>query len=127
MSVGAAFLQYVLEQLERTGRITSRRMFGAIGLYCDGVFFGLIDDDTLFFKVGDETRTEYESRGMKPLRPYRDKPEVSMSYFTVPVDVLDDAEELVSWARRAVKIAATAPKKPRRKTPQKTAAKRRKP
>jgi len=126
MPVGAAFHQYVLEQLERTGRITSRRMFGAVGLYCDGVFFGLIDDDTLFFKVGDETRTEYESRGMKPFRPYADKPEVSMSYFTVPVDVLDDAEELVSWARRAVKVAAAAPKNPRRKTPKKTTARRRK-
>jgi DNA transformation protein len=103
-------------------------MFGAVGLYCEGVFFGLIDDDTLFFKVGDETRTEYESRGMKPFRPYADRPEVSMTYFTVPVDVLDDAEELVSWARRAVKIAASvAKKKPARKTPQKTPGKRRRP
>ena len=44
MTVGAAFLQYVLEQLARTGRVTSRRMFGGVGLYCDTVFFGLIDD-----------------------------------------------------------------------------------
>ena len=111
MAVGSVYLQYVLEQLERAGRITSRRMFGAVGLYCDTVFFGVIADDTLFFKVGDETRPEYEARGMQPFRPYADRPEVSMSYFTVPADVLDDAEELVAWARRAVKIAATQPKK----------------
>ncbi|MEJ1962355.1 MAG: TfoX/Sxy family protein [Gammaproteobacteria bacterium] len=116
MSVGAAFLQYVLEQLGRAGRVTSRRMFGAVGLYCDGVFFAVIDDDTLFFKTGDDTRANYESRGMKPFRPYADKPEVSMSYYTVPADVLDDQEELVAWARQAVKIAAAAPKKTRRKT-----------
>lgn len=116
MSVGAAFLQYVLEQLDRAGRVTSRRMFGGVGLYCDSVFFGLIDDDTLFFKVSDDTRNEYESRGMKPFRPYADKPEVSMSYYTVPADVLDDQEELVAWARQAVKIAASVPKKARSKT-----------
>jgi TfoX/Sxy family transcriptional regulator of competence genes len=28
-----------------------------------------------------------------------------MSYFTVPVDVIEDAEELVNWARRSVQIA----------------------
>jgi DNA transformation protein len=117
MAVGAGYLQYVLEQLERAGPITSRRMFGAVGLYCDSVFFGLVDDDTLFFKVGDETRPEYESRGMKPFRPYADRPEVSLSYFTVPADVLDDPEEVTVWARRAIRIAAAQPKKPKLKKP----------
>ena len=128
MTVGAAYLQYVLEQLARTGRVSSRRMFGAVGLYCDGVFFAVIDDDTLYFKVGDATRHEFESRGMKPFQPYADRPDVSMSYYTVPADVLDDAEELVAWARRAVAIAASAPRSPRKsarkKATKKKAAKR---
>jgi DNA transformation protein and related proteins len=115
MPVGKAYFQYVLEQLERTGRVTSRKMFGAVGLYCDDVFFAVIDDDTLYFKVGDATRADYESRGMKPFCPYRDKPEVSMNYYTVPADVLDDSEELVAWAKRSVAIAAANPKKPARK------------
>ena len=122
MPVGAAFLQYVLEQLERTGRVTSRRMFGGVGLYCDDLFFGIIDDDTLFFKVNDTTRPDYESRRMKPFRPFKDKPDVSLTYYTVPPDVLDDAEELVSWARRALAVAAAAPAKKkaaRRKSPEK--------
>jgi DNA transformation protein and related proteins len=122
MPVGAAFLQYVLEQLERTGRMTSRRMFGGVGLYCDGLFFGIIDDDTLYFKVNDTTRPDYESRRMKPFRPFKDKPDVSLTYYTVPPDVLDDAEELVRWARRALAVAAAPPAKKktaRRKTPEK--------
>ena len=111
MSVSSAYVDYVLEQVARTGRVTSRRMFGGVGLYSDGQFFGLIADDTLYLKVGDQTRPEYEARGMIPFRPYEDRPEVSMSYYTVPVDILDDAEELVTWARRAVAIAAASPKK----------------
>ena len=114
MSVGAGFLQYVLEQLERLGGVTPRRMFGAVGLYRDGVFFALIDDDTLYFKVNDTTRADYESRGMQPFRPYKDKPEVSMTYYTVPVEALDDAEELVSWAQRSVAIAGVPKKMPRK-------------
>jgi DNA transformation protein len=116
MAISAAYVQYVLEQLERTGRVTSRRMFGAVGLYCDGVFFGVIGEDALYFKVGDATRADYESRGMQPFRPYADRPEVSMTYFTVPADVLDDSEELVAWAKRSVAIAAASPKKTIRKT-----------
>jgi DNA transformation protein and related proteins len=116
MANSSAYVQYVLDQLERTGRITSRRMFGAVGIYCDGLFFGVIGDDTLYFKVGDATRGEYESRGMKPFQPYADKPDVSNSYYTVPADVIDDAEELVAWARRSVAIVAASPKKPARKS-----------
>jgi DNA transformation protein len=116
MTVGAAFLQYVLEQLARTGRVSSRRMFGGVGLYSDSVFFGLIDDDTLYLRVDESTRADYETRGGKAFRPFRDKPEVSMTYYSVPADVLDDAEQLVTWARRSVTIGATAPKKARRST-----------
>jgi DNA transformation protein and related proteins len=120
MPVGAAFLQYVLEQLERAGRVTSRRMFGGVGLYCDDLFFGLIDDDTLYFKVDDTTRADYEARGGKAFRPYKDRPEVSMTYYTVPADVLDDPEELVAWARRSIAIAAASPKTPKKpRTPRK--------
>jgi DNA transformation protein and related proteins len=115
MPVSAAFLQYVLEQLGRLGRVSQRRMFGAVGLYGDGLFFALIDDDTLYFKVDDTTRPDYESRNMQPLRPFKDKPDLSMTYYTVPADVLDDPEELVAWARRSVAIASKPKKRAKKR------------
>lgn len=108
MPVNSDYLQYVLEQLARLPRVTSRRMFGGVGLYSDGVFFGIIANDTLFFKVDDTTRERYVERGSQPFRPYKDRPEVSMSYFHVPADVLEDADELVPWARSAVGAAAAS-------------------
>ncbi|MFT7671250.1 MAG: DNA transformation protein, partial [Planctomycetota bacterium] len=36
------YLDYVIEQLAGLGAITSRKMFGGAGLYCDDLFFGLI-------------------------------------------------------------------------------------
>jgi DNA transformation protein and related proteins len=110
MAARDEYLQYVLEQLAGLSSVSSRRMFGAFGLYCDTQFFALISDDTLYFKVGDATRGDYEARGMARFRPYRDKPEWSMSYYEVPADVLEDSEELVAWARRAVDAALSSEK-----------------
>ncbi len=108
------YLRWVLEQLSGAGNISYRRMFGAFGLYRNDVFFGIISGDTLFFKVNDGNREDYETRRMAPFRPYRDKPLVSMSYYEVPADVLEDADECVRWAMRAV-AAGTGKKKSSKK------------
>jgi DNA transformation protein len=108
VTVSSDYLQYVLEQLAQLPRVTSRRMFGGVGLYSDGVFFGILDNDTVFFKVDESTRERYVLRGCEAFRPYKDRPEVSMSYFQVPADVLEDADELVPWARAAVRVAAAS-------------------
>ena len=109
MAVSADYRDYVLEQVTRAGVVTTRRMFGALGLYCDGLFFGLIDDDTLFFKAGDLNRADYESRGMRQFMPPAERPlSKKMGYFEVPADVLEDAEQLVAWARKSVAVALSA-------------------
>jgi DNA transformation protein len=122
MAVTPDYLQYVLEQLGGLAHVSSRRMFGGIGLYCDGVFFGLIDNDTLFFKVDDSNRPDYVARGMAAFRPFPDRPDQSTSYFEVPADALEDRDELAVWARKSV-LAASAkrtdavkksPKKPQK-------------
>jgi TfoX/Sxy family transcriptional regulator of competence genes len=77
------YLRWVLEQLSGAGGISSRRMFGAVGLYRNDVFFAIVSDDTLFFKVSGASRTDFEARGMARFRPYRDKPQMSMNYYEV--------------------------------------------
>ena len=79
-------------------------MFGGVGLYADDVFFGLLARDMLFLKVDDSNRGQFEAAGMKAFKPYADKPMV-MPYFQVPVAVLEDADELASWARQSVRVA----------------------
>ena len=89
------------------GLVTSRKMFGGAGLYCDDLFFGLIARDQLYLKVDDQTRGAFEQEGGVPFRPYPDKPS-TMQYYSVPVDVLESAPELVEWAKRAVGAARRA-------------------
>ena len=112
MAVTESFRDYVLEQLAGLGRVRARRMFGGVGLYCDEVFFALIADDTLYFKVDATTRDEYLAQGLRPFRPFPDKPEYSMSYHQAPADALDDAEALVAWARKALEVARATRRPP---------------
>jgi DNA transformation protein and related proteins len=114
MAVSPDYLAYVIEQLASFSNVTARRMFGGIGLYAEGVFFGLIDDDTLYFKVDDSNRAEYQDRGCKPFRPIKNDPAAySMSYFEVPPDILEESEGLVRWAAKAYQVGlkATASKR----------------
>lgn len=108
MTVSADYLAYVLDQLSELGGVSSRRMFGGAGLYCDEFFFGLISDDTLYLRVDDSNRGDYTARGMQPFRPYADRPQLSMSYYEVPAEVLEDARELGLWASRSVAAARRA-------------------
>jgi DNA transformation protein len=105
MPHNSEYLEYVLEQLAGLHGVVSRRMFSGAGLYQDDVFFALIFSDTLYFKVNDDTRPDYEARGMRRFQPYEDKPDLSFTYYEVPADVLEDREQLVVWARRSVQAA----------------------
>jgi DNA transformation protein and related proteins len=70
MPVSDNYKAYVLEQLQDLGRVVGRAMFGGVGLYHDGIFFGLIADDTVYLKVDDASRPRFEAAGAKPFRPY---------------------------------------------------------
>lgn len=119
MAVSEDFLSYVQEQLGGIGGLRSRRMFGGVGLYSGDAFFGLLADNTLYLKTDDLSRGDFLARGMEPFRPYRNRPELSISYYAVPADVLEDTDTLLAWARRAVRAAGASPRrgKPRRERP----------
>jgi DNA transformation protein len=125
MAVSATYLAFVKEQLESIRHLADKRMFGGVGLYADAVFFGLIDDDTLYLKVDDRTRPRFEQAGSGPFRPDPKKPEAAMSgYYNVPVSVLEDRDALGEWAREAIAVGASSGKKKATKTTNATAKKR---
>jgi DNA transformation protein and related proteins len=124
MSTSADFLAYVLDQLAQLRGVSSRRMFGGVGLYCDEFFFGLIAEDVLYLRVDDSNRADYAARGAARFRPYADRPHLSMNYYEAPADVLEDAAQLVTWAQRSVQVAVRAPPAPARKAAAKRGARK---
>ena len=114
MPVSDDFLAFVLEQLGQVKPVTSRRMFGGIGFYADDLFFALADDDTLYFKVDDVTRGDYEAEGMTPFQPFGpDSP--AMAYWELPAGLLDSPEDLAPWMTKALEVARRAASKKRKK------------
>ena len=119
LRVTPEFRDFVLDQLAGVPELRPKAMFGGVGLYSGERFFAILAADELFFKVDDTNRAAYETAGSEPFRPIAGR-DVSMSYFRVPLEVLEDTTELAQWARAAIKAAAAAKAKPKRKGAQRT-------
>jgi DNA transformation protein len=109
LAVSPGFRSFVLDQLADAGEVVPRSMFGAVGLYCRGLFFGIIAGDVLYLKADLETRADYDRAGSQAFRPFPDR-EGSMRYYAVPVEVLESPMELAGWARKAIGAADRAKK-----------------
>ncbi len=97
----AGFKDFVLDQLADLRGLTARAMFGGYGLYHGTQFFGIIHKDRLYFKVTAATKPRYKAHGMKPFRP--NAKQTLKSFYEVPIDVLEDAEQLVSWGQESAR------------------------
>jgi DNA transformation protein len=110
-----SFKEFVLDQLSALPEVRARAMFGAHGFYSGEHFFGILDEGRLFFKTDAQSQADYTARGMSPIA-YESKGRlVTMNFYEVPPDVLENAPELVEWARKAIGIAANS-KKPAKRT-----------
>ncbi|MDB5456007.1 MAG: competence protein TfoX [Caulobacter sp.] len=80
-------------------------MFGGVGLYAEGLFFALIASDVLYLKTDATTRPAFEAADSQPFRPGNG---AALSYWSAPIEALDDPELMVDWARRAIAAARRA-------------------
>jgi DNA transformation protein and related proteins len=107
LKVSDAFKSFVLDQLAGLDQVTPRSMFGGVGLYSDGVFFGIIARDELYFKVDARNLADYKRARMKPFQPFDDRP-MTMKYFQVPLEVLESPDDLAAWARKSIEAGRGA-------------------
>jgi DNA transformation protein len=112
MAVSESYRGFVVEQLGRVAPVSAKLMFGGVGIYSQGCFFALVAEDRLYFKVDDATRPDFERAGMEPFRPFGE--DSAMGYYEVPVNVMEDPEQLALWMRKAIEVAAQA-KRPKKK------------
>jgi DNA transformation protein len=108
MAVTPSYRAFVLDQLGRVApAVSGRSMFGGVGIYTGDLFFALIGNDTLYFKVDASNRPDFEAVGMGPFRPFGEGGEV-MQYYEIPPDVLDEPEALRAWVEKAIDVARRA-------------------
>jgi DNA transformation protein and related proteins len=110
LKVTDAFKSFVIDQLSPLGDVVPRSMFGGVGLYCRGLFFGIIASDAVYLKVDHRNVDDYRRAKMKPFKPYLNRPS-TMKYYEVPLDVLESSAALVEWATKSVAAAEEASKR----------------
>lgn len=105
----------LLARLDGLGDVRAKRMFGGVGFWCDEVFFAVLDEDQLYFRVDETTIEAFRAAGSAPFHPIPSKPPME-GYWEVPPGVLEDDGRLREWAGDAIRAAkARAAHGPRRK------------
>lgn len=83
-------------------------MFGAHGIYCDGLMFGLYAQGRLYLKTDALNRPQFTAHQCEAFSfVQRGKP-VKLSYWSAPEFILDDHELAASWAQSAYDAALRA-------------------
>lgn len=100
------FSDYVINDVFRKlDGVSGRSMFGGVGIYKNGVMFALIAYERLYMKVDDKLKKEYEAAGSEPF-VYEGKGRlVTMSYWLLPDDALEQPALAEEWALKSLAVA----------------------
>lgn len=109
MAVNEEFLVYISDQLSEFGDIESKKMFGGVGFFKDGIMFAMIGYGAFRLKVDDTNRNDFIKKGMKPFESSSKKK--GMPYWEVPAEVIEDKKELMKWCSKAFEVAVRNKKK----------------
>jgi DNA transformation protein and related proteins len=106
MVASDGFADFLRDQFGSLGRVTLRRMFGKTGVFCDGLMLGMVTDDTLYFRVDDQSRAQFkEAQSFPPLNYEKQGSAIDLSFWRAPDRLFDEPDELVEWARLALAAA----------------------
>ena len=118
MVASDSFAEFLRDQLAPLGRITMRRMFGKIGVFCDGLMLGMVTDNTLYFRVDDHNRAIFkEAQSFPPLNYEKQGRTIDLSFWRAPERLFDDPDDLVTWGRAALAAARRVAAQRRRTVP----------
>jgi DNA transformation protein len=81
-------------------------MFGKTGVFCNGLMFGMVTNDTLYFRVDDHNRSVFkEAEPVPPLSYEKKGRTIDLSFWRAPERLLDEPDDLVTWTRAALAAA----------------------
>ena len=126
MVASDGFAEFLRDQLAPLGRITTRRMFGKTGVFCDGFMLGMVRDNTLYVRVDDGNRAAFkEAESFPPLNYAKKGGTIDLAFWRAPERLFDEPSELIAWARAALAAAQRVAAKRERTAPKRTTPGRR--
>jgi len=120
MAKSSPLLDYLVDLLAPLGDARGRAMFGGFGVYLDGFIIGIIAFDTFYLRADETNRAAFEAAGSQPFTYQQGKHSATITaYWECPADVLEEPEQLRSWAATSLSVSrrAKTPAKKRAKNP----------
>lgn len=117
MTTDRNFIDYLLELLTPLDGVSAKRMFGGYGLFRDGLMFALVSDDTLYFKVDDQSVARFTERELEPFTYIKAGKPMAMSYYRAPEETMDSSDDMCEWATVAYEAARRASNRASIRTP----------
>lgn len=105
MRVKSSLAGYVAEQLAPLGRITSRAIFGGVGVFIDERLLAIVMGEKLYLHTDKSNLDDYVARGMQQFKPYPNAFDLTTDHHEVPPEIVNDAEQLKIWGERALNAA----------------------
>jgi len=106
VTASRGYADFLREQFEPLGAVSLRRMFGKTGVFCGGLMFAMVADDTLYFRVDDGNRAALaEAAADPPLSYVKGGRAIELAFWRAPDRLLDDTEALREWAHSALAAA----------------------
>ena len=109
------FASYAVDLMQSIGPVYAKPMFGGHGIFLDALMFGLIADNTLYFKVDKETEQDFKDNGLEAFTYNKKGKQLKMSYYQAPEEALEDSEVMNVWANKAYRAALRAAVKKQKK------------
>jgi len=107
MGASAEFVSWMREQFAPLGAaVSDSTFFGGRAFKYHGQQFAWVIGSTLYLRAGDATRAEFEAEGAAPFSYETKKGTVLVrKFYTAPEFLLDDPEQMLVWARKAIAAA----------------------
>ena len=104
MAVNESFKNFIFDQLAGLGDYETKKMFGGIALLSQGLAFAKIKHGKVWLKVDDGNRIEFKRLGMQQYTYGKDNSR-KLNFYETPLEVIEDKEKFVEWAKRSIAVA----------------------
>lgn len=105
-NVARGFAMDLAERIRRSGKVAVRRFFGGAALVVDGLQIGFVMKGSLYLRVDDASRAQFEAMGSAPFTyAGAGRTATVARYYETPAEILDDTDKLCDWVQTARRAA----------------------
>ena len=99
-----SFLDYILDLIEPLNPLHTKKLFGGIVILKKNITFAMVFNETLYLKTDKTNKENFLKYNSKPLSYKKKVNTINLRYFEIPVEILDEHEELINWCEKSINL-----------------------